>query len=113
MVRLPEILLKPLFYGLQPILMRENEHPPIDALFQNPSPNGVHQEEKKKLQNSPLHPEEPDYANLIREAGANSHIWKKYGFLQSKNHNASPISLELELHNSRNRFTLMRKNRMT
>jgi hypothetical protein len=98
MVRLPEILLKPLFYGLQPILMRENKHPPIDALFQNPSPNGVHQEEKKKLQNSPLHPEEPDYANLIREAGANSHIWKKYGFLQSKNHNASPISLELELH---------------
>jgi hypothetical protein len=39
-----------------------------------------------------------DYAHLIREAGANSHTWKKYGFLQSKNHNASPIALELELH---------------
>jgi hypothetical protein len=78
--------------------MKENELPPIDSLFQQPSSNGIQKEEKKIWENNTLHPDEVDYAHLIREAGANSHTWKKYGFLQSKNHNASPIALELELH---------------
>ncbi len=73
--------------------MKDNELPPIDSLFEKPSSNGVQKEEKNSH-----HPNEPDDAHMIREAGTHNHPWKKYGFLQSKNHNASPISLELELH---------------
>ena len=73
--------------------MKDNEFPPIESLFEKPSSNGVQKEEKNSH-----HPNEPDDAHMIREAGTNNHPWKKYGFLQSKNHNASPISLELELH---------------
>ncbi len=79
--------------------MSDNNLPPIDSLFQKTSSNGISKEEEKNNDDQgAIHPDEVDYGQVIKEAGTNSHTWKKYGFLQAKNHNASPISLELELH---------------
>ncbi len=77
--------------------MTENNLPPIDTLFQKPSSNGVHEEEKQG-QAPAIHPDEADHQNMLKETASSSQTWKKYGFLQSKNHNANPIALELELH---------------
>ncbi|HLO82430.1 MAG TPA: hypothetical protein VK166_15810 [Chitinophagaceae bacterium] len=77
--------------------MTENNLPPIDSLFQKPSTNGIHGEDKKEQVNL-LHPDEADLQNIPKGTDSSSHTWKKYGFLQSKNHNANPIALELELH---------------
>lgn len=72
--------------------MTENNLPPIDSLFQKPSSNGVNESA------SNLHPDDADHAHMPKGGSSSSYTWKKYGFLQSKNHNANPIALELELH---------------
>jgi hypothetical protein len=77
--------------------MTENNLPPIDSLFQKPSSNGVHTEDIQ-IPESTIHPEDADHVNMLKGVGSSSHTWKKYGFLQSRNHSANPIALELELH---------------
>ncbi|MEY4660190.1 MAG: hypothetical protein RLZZ42_142 [Bacteroidota bacterium] len=73
--------------------MTENNLPPIDSLFQKPSSNGV----RTDVVQNPS-PEDADHTNTSKGTASSSHTWKKYGFLQSKNHDANPIALELELH---------------
>jgi hypothetical protein len=71
--------------------MTENNLHPIDALFQKPSSNG-------HLVNPQPHPDDAEDPGSPQADDPSSYNWKKYGFLQSKNHNANPIALELELH---------------
>ena len=64
----------------------ENSIPLIDSLFRKPSANGT---------------PEPVLAEELKETpeqAVKSGNWKQYGFHQSKIHNASPISLDVELH---------------
>ena len=72
--------------------MTENNLHPIDALFQKPSPNG------QLFNPSQPHPDDAEDPGSPKSDDTSSYTWKKYGFLQSKNHNANPIALELELH---------------
>jgi hypothetical protein len=60
--------------------------PLIDALF-------------RKNQSPEADTSSPGYENTeTAEQVANSGNWKQYGFQQSKNHNANPIALDVELH---------------
>jgi hypothetical protein len=60
--------------------------PLIDALF-------------RKNQSTEADPGNPALENTeTAEQVANSGNWKQYGFQQSKNHNANPIALDVELH---------------
>jgi hypothetical protein len=64
----------------------ENSIPLIDSLFKRPSTNGSAEPVKaEELKETP-------------EQAAISGNWKQYGFHQSKNHNANPIALDVELH---------------
>src|SRR6187455_1292017 len=64
----------------------ENSIPLIDSLFKRPSTNGS------------AEPVKPEELKETPEQAAISGIWKQYGFHQSKNHNANPIALDVELH---------------
>jgi hypothetical protein len=60
--------------------------PLIDALF-------------RKNQSTEADTNSPVLENTeTAEQVANSGNWKQYGFQQSKNHNANPIALDVELH---------------
>jgi hypothetical protein len=72
--------------------MTENNLHPIDALFQKPTSNG------QLFSPSQPHPDDAEDPGSPQGDDSSSYTWKKYGFLQSKNHNANPIALELELH---------------